>query len=143
MTRSSAIDHFQFRPELIVEVTVVCDRACLGCYAPNVIVKNDHELTFKERPALYLHRDALLTRLNKIASTINRRLSSLAFRGGEPTCHPQLPDLIKISLQYTDKLFIESHGRWALSTSKDTGIDAQHLLTALGQSNVVLKVSFD
>lgn len=143
MTRSSEIDHFAFRPELIVEVTVVCDRACLGCYAPNVIVKNDHDLTFKERPGFYLHQETLLTKLNKITSTINRPLSSLAFRGGEPTCHPQLPDLIKIGLQYTDQLFVESHGRWVLSTSPDTGIDIQQVLTALNQPNVVLKVSFD
>lgn len=143
MTHLPVIDQYEFKPELIVEVTSVCDRACLGCYAPNVIVKNDHDVTFKQQPELYLHPDALLTSLSKIRSTIKRRLSSLAFRGGEPTCHPELPDLIEISLRYTNTLFVESHGRWSLPTAKDTGIDVQNVLQALAQPGVVLKISFD
>ena len=143
MTHQS-VDRYQgFNAELIVEVTIVCDRACLGCYAPNVISRKDHGITLRQRPELFLHPTVLRHRLVEITSSIGRPLESLSFRGGEPTCHPGLPELIELSVEHTKQLFVETHGRWALPETQGTGLDVVALINALRRPNAFVKVSFD
>lgn len=136
-------DYFAFEPELIVEVTMVCDRACLGCYAPNIISRSDHVDTLRRRPELFIHPEALRERLAEVTSSIKRPLTSLSFRGGEPTCHPSLPALIDLSMEFTCQLFVESHARWVLPSGERTGLDVKGIINALARPNVALKVSFD
>jgi uncharacterized Fe-S cluster-containing radical SAM superfamily protein len=139
-----SVDRYQrFNAELIVEVTIVCDRACLGCYAPNVILRNDHESSLRQRPELFLHPDVLRDRIVEITSSIGRPLESLSFRGGEPTCHPRLPKLVELSMEHTKQLFVETHGRWALPETQGTGLDVGAVIDALRRPNVCVKVSFD
>jgi MoaA/NifB/PqqE/SkfB family radical SAM enzyme len=37
-----------FNPDLIIEVTAACNRACVGCYAPNV-VSNESAISLYEK----------------------------------------------------------------------------------------------
>jgi organic radical activating enzyme len=133
----------EFNPELIVEVTMVCDRVCPGCYAPNIISRKGHEITLPQRPELFLNAEVLRSRLIEITSLIGRPIKSLSFRGGEPSLHPRLPHLVEVSLEYTQQLFLETHGRWALPEATDTGLDVLGIIAALRNSSVFVKVSFD
>ena len=67
-----------FTPELIVEATTVCDRACNGCYAPNVVSKEDATLLLKNSPSLFLTQEKLASTLSLLPE-IPRNIS---VRGG-------------------------------------------------------------
>jgi hypothetical protein len=142
MVEKRARGYFEFRPELIVEVTMVCDRACSGCYAPNLVSNDDPEVSLRRHPELFLKPQALRERLSEITTSIARQLTSVSFRGGEPTRHPRLPELIDVALRFTRQLFVESHGRWALPP-QDASAGHGALMKALARRRVVLKISFD
>lgn len=135
--------YFKFRPEVIVEVTMVCDRACSGCYAPNLISHNDSEAVSQLHPELFIKPDVLHNRLSEITSSISRQLTSLSFRGGEPAKHPKLPALIERALRFTRQLFIESHAEWVLPRQENAVTDGGGVIEALAHRKVVLKISFD
>jgi len=135
--------YFEFKPELTVEVTMVCDRACPGCYAPNLISRDDPETALRKHPALFLKPEALGQRLSEITSSVKRQLASLSLRGGEPTMHPALPALLKVAARFAHHLFVESHAKWALPGGPDAAGTHETTLRALARPNVTLKVSFD
>src|ERR1043165_9147559 len=143
MSGSGTGSYFEFNPELVIEVTMVCDRACPGCYAPNLITRDEPGVVLRKHRGLFLKPEALRGRLSEITSSINRQLTSLSFRGGEPTRHPELPALVDASLRFTRRLYVESHARWALPGRDDTAVDINAVMKALTRRNVVLKVSFD
>ncbi|HEX8721342.1 MAG TPA: radical SAM protein [Pyrinomonadaceae bacterium] len=134
--------YFEFNPELIVEVTMVCDRACQGCYAPNLVSRGRAQAALARHPELFLKPEVLSGRLSEIASSLKRQLTSLSFRGGEPTRHPELPALIALSLRFTRRLFVETHGRWLLP-GQDAGPEPGEALRVLARQGVTVKVSFD
>lgn len=123
-----------FLPDLIVEVTSTCDRKCAGCYAPNVISKENATTLFESSPELFLNPNTLERALSSIHGA---EIQSIAIRGGEPSRHPLLLDLARISRCYSESVFIETHARWI----QDAGAIA--LLESLKSLNVTLKISFD
>lgn len=134
--------YFCFEPEVVVEVTIVCNWSCHGCYAPNVISRTSHEIALNRHPEWFLNPITLINKLTDVTRSAGRLLQSLAFRGGEPTCHPNLPELIKVGLRHAHFLFIETHARWALLDARNA-IDISGVLKALNNPNVTVKVSFD
>jgi hypothetical protein len=121
-----------FAPDLIVEVTQVCDRACAGCYAPNVVTKSDGLELLRSNPELFLSPK----NLESAVANLSKSLASIAIRGGEPSRHPELGQLLKIASRI-GKTLLETHGRWLL------GASCAPLLKEIQESNTTVKISFD
>jgi integrase len=98
-----------FQPDLIVEVTGACNRACDGCYAPNVVAK-DAASIYETRPEIFLKALSLKHALSEISTPV--RIASV--RGGEPTLHPEIVTLLRIAAIHADQVFLETHGRWLM-----------------------------
>ena len=127
----------KFVPDLIVEATSVCDRACAGCYAPNVVTTQSKSDLFRTNPEFFLEPSALKSALRTLEHSVP--VHTLAIRGGEPSRHPLLPELIAIAATSSSKVILETHGRWIL----EGGSGANALLQACRDNNVQVKISFD
>lgn len=126
-----------FRPDLIVEVTTVCDRQCAGCYAPNNVSGKDPAQLLAEKPEWFLTTVALETTLRELHAESSIAESEISVRGGEPTRHPGLPDLLRsLRRSSSGPLYLETHGRWALTGS-------EHLFDVLRETDTIVKISFD
>jgi len=123
-----------FNPDLIVEVTGVCDRACAGCYAPNLISQFTPEELFLTKPEMFLTTKQLTTTLTELTS----KPESIALRGGEPSRHPFLTDLLDVAHKYSRNVFVETHGRWILNKT-----ESAHIIQTCAKLGTVLKISFD
>lgn len=124
-----------FQPDLIVEVTGVCNRACVGCYAPNVVAKDTGEF-YEKRPELFISIASLNNAWNEIESWPH----TTSIRGGEPTLHPKLPVLLIIAANKSDQVFLETHGRWLLPDSVGKH---QELIKTIREKKIIVKLSFD
>lgn len=130
-----------FAPDLIVEATSVCDRQCPGCYAPNVVSRESPLKLLANRPDLFLAPERLeeaLINLSPASST----WQTIGIRGGEPTRHPGLPDILRCLAKHSPAtLYLETHGRWLLAGSESD--NQQSLLEAMKDTRTVIKISFD
>lgn len=124
-----------FQPDLIIEVTGACNRACSGCYAPNVVAK-DAASIFEKRPELFIGIEAL----NDIWKQFQTVPSITAIRGGEPTLHPELPAILNKVATHSEHVFLETHGRWLI---EDDFIPYLSLLESIKTNGVLVKISFD
>lgn len=124
-----------FQPDLIVEVTGACNRACVGCYAPNVVAK-DAATILEKSPELFISAMALNNAWNELESWAH----TTAIRGGEPTLHPKLPVLLIMASNKSDQVFLETHGRWLLPESV---ANHQELIKVLREKKIIVKLSFD
>lgn len=124
-----------FQPDLIIEVTGACNRACIGCYAPNVVAK-DAASIYETRPELFLKTPSLKNALSEITSLV----SIASVRGGEPTLHPEIGILLKTAATHADQVFLETHGRWLL---EEDFIPYMDLLEAITKNGIIVKISFD
>lgn len=127
-----------FRPDVIVEVTSVCDRQCAGCYAPNLISKEAPETLARLNPALFLSPDYLKSALCSLKAKSAEDIQSIAFRGGEPSLHPQLPALMSVARSFVDTVYLETHGRWIAFADS-----ANAILNACEETGATIKISFD
>jgi molybdenum cofactor biosynthesis enzyme MoaA len=123
-----------FTPDLIVEVTGACNRACAGCYAPNVVAKDASEF-FEKRPELFLKTEALNNALSEIAC-----VEIASVRGGEPTLHPELPSILNMIATRAKQVFLETHARWVIA---DDFIPYMNLLKVIIDNGIFVKISFD
>jgi organic radical activating enzyme len=64
---------------------------------------------------------------------------SVSLRGGEPSRHPQLADLIKVSAQICETVWVETHGRWLCDESETR----KEWIDAFKSTGAIVKVSFD
>lgn len=120
------IEKYMFRPDIILEVTNLCNMACSGCYAPNVLEKNkkakDHikHLTLRELednwPAVGY-------------------VKKVAIRGGEPTLNPGIGKILSFIKGKADEIYLETNGRW-LECSTD-------FLKIIKENKTTIKFSFD
>ena len=125
-----------FTPELVVEVTGACNRACVGCYAPNVVSNESAATLFENRPELFLSIVGFNRALNELS--VFPRVT--AIRGGEPSLHPKLPVLLKMASTHSEKVMLETHGRWLLPENiKEYG----ELIKSLRENRIIVKISFD
>ena len=121
-----------FKPDLIIEATKVCDRKCVGCYAPN-----DFGRFGENSAAASVNIMALQQSLH--ALNLNKRLELIAVRGGEPTLHPQLEGVLDLALEFAKQVAVETHGRWLLYED----VQSVKTLSAVKKQGVVVKISFD
>ncbi len=128
----------EFSPELIVEATSVCDQNCAGCYAGNVISKADSNDLVTSDPTLFLRPTNLKTALDEIIAK-NQTGMIISIRGGEPSRHPRLNELLQIVSERSTTVYLETHGRWILAT----GADANELLKSVRDTRTIVKISFD
>lgn len=126
-----------FQPDLIVEATSVCDRACAGCYAPNLISKFSPIDLYKAKPELFLAPAALEKSLLTL-SDAGIKPCTIAIRGGEPSRHPLLSELLTIAHRFAETVFVETHGRWIIENT-----ESNELLDSAEKLRTVFKISFD
>jgi organic radical activating enzyme len=124
----------EFRPDLIVEVTGVCDRACVGCYAPNLVSKFTPEEMYEAKPEMFL----TAARFTEVLSSINGNIESIAIRGGEPSRHPFLADILEVAHEKSNQVYVETHARWILDQQQ-----SESLLKKCANLGTTLKISFD
>lgn len=120
-----------FHPDLLIEVTSVCDRACRGCYAANFVSNKSKEQLYVEQKSLFLD----IQKLEDSLATVS--CDQIAIRGGEPTRHPYLDKIIEITSKHCRKLYLETHGRWIDSEENN------QFLKSIANTGTILKISFD
>ena len=129
-----------FRPDVIVEVTRACDRQCKGCYAPNILIGSSISSEILAEPGLFLDATVLAQKLAIIA-TDEEKVNVTSIRGGEPSTHPNLPDLINVVSKHSKNIYIETHGRWLDPVRANQHTNA--IIQACRDTGAILKISFD
>jgi organic radical activating enzyme len=125
-----------FTPDLVVEVTGACNRACVGCYAPNVVSNEGATELFEKRPELFLS----IVGFNRALNELSVFPKITAIRGGEPSLHPKLAILLKMASVHSAMVMLETHGRWLLPENiKAYG----NLVKSIRENRIVVKISFD
>lgn len=127
----------KFQPDLIIEATSVCNRACAGCYAPNIVSGQSTQELIKTNPEYFLKPEILHNTLKKI---VFKKSPIVSIRGGEPSLHPQLSKLIEEVSALRSNVILETHGRWLLSKNLEDNIA---LLTTIKKLCATIKISFD
>ena len=125
-----------FQPDLIIEVTGACNRACEGCYAPNVVSNKSAAEIYTTRPDLFLSTENLQRAFLKMEILPN----IIAVRGGEPSLHPHLENLLVIAAGKSELVVLETHARWLLPESIN---DYKSLVQAIQNLGIIVKISFD
>lgn len=125
-----------FSPDLIIEVTGACNRACVGCYAPNVVSNEGATELYGKRPELFLGVAALNNALNEL----ERLPNVTSIRGGEPSLHPKLTVLLMMASRHSDQVMLETHARWLLP---ENAASHKVLLEAIRDNGIIVKISFD
>jgi len=120
---------FEFKPDLIVEATMLCDWGCKGCYAPVILQK----LAIAQ-PDVFLPVSRLREALDVVSS--GPKMTAVSVRGGEPFLHPQLAEILCLLAPMTEDLYLETHGRWIAD-------DTVALLQVLANTGTIVKLSFD
>ncbi len=133
-TESSA-DLSLFTPDLVVEVTSVCDLNCPGCYSPTLRTTEDPEKTYREHPEMFLSAD----QLREAVLGMPIQPESMSLRGGEPSRHPELASVIEVAAETTSKVWVETHARWLADDSPRR----RRWVEVLRATNTIVKVSFD
>jgi organic radical activating enzyme len=128
--------YLNFAPDLIVEVTSVCDRACPGCYAPNLLSAIEPRLLVQRNSSAFIDLSKLQELYATITGVTTRPLKIVAIRGGEPTRHPEIANILEVLASPKHQTFLETHGRWILDHSS-------MLLETCVRLSVILKISFD
>ena len=125
-----------FNPELIIEVTSACNRACVGCYAPNVVTNKTASELYSEAPDLFLS----ISNLNRAFGEMSYFPGLTSMRGGEPSLHPELSTLLLITARHSEQVILETHARWLLPENLN---NYQELINAIFSLNIIVKISFD
>ncbi len=114
----------KFEPDLIIEATNACNKACRGCYAPNVIVSEDSQSNGVS--------NLTVTTLEHLWPS---SVGVVAIRGGEPTLNPRISELIASASQRCERVYLETGGDW---------IKPGHgLLKVLSATGCIVKLSVD
>ncbi len=124
------------RPDVIIEATNACDRHCIGCYAPNVIVSEG------KRPISSAVRNLTalaLSRALRNATTRGEKMEIIYIRGGEPTLNDEIDSIIEIAREHSDLVYLETHGRWLVGDNAKIS----RILGSLKGNGAYVKLSFD
>lgn len=124
-----------FAPDVIVEVTTVCDRACPGCYSPTLRTREDPAAVHARHPELFLSPEAL----ERVLEDLGELPGGISLRGGEPSRHPLLAALVEVSRRWATTVWVETHARFLLQPSPLVA----EWLRALHHTNAIVKISYD
>lgn len=127
----------KFHPDLIVEATAVCDRACAGCYAANVVSTKNPSQLYEEKPELFLSPEDVVRTLGSFSP---QSLKLVSIRGGEPARHPFLDRIVSACLRIARTVCVETHGRWLLPEQREA---FHRLIGEIEAQKAVIKLSFD
>ena len=125
-----------FQPDLIVEVTGACNRACPGCYAPNFVTTKKPQEIFDENPDLFLS----LLKMNNAFNEMSDYPFLTTVRGGEPSLHPDIAILLLVIQKKSRQVMMETHGRWILPQNISS---YAKLIATVKELGIIIKVSFD
>ena len=127
-----------FLPDLVVEVTKACNKACNGCYAPNLVVSNklDSKAIYESYPGVFLG----LAELNNALIQLAQFPGVTSVRGGEPSLHPSLSTILTMLAQNSEVVYLETHGRWLLANENERHED---LIQSIARNKTIIKISFD
>lgn len=116
-------DHQQHTCYPLIEITDRCDLKCPICFAENKQVWN-------------MSQDQLRFALDKLGQA-EGRAEIVTLSGGEPTMHPQLMELLDLTLKHpaADKVAINTHG---IKLAKD-----EDLCRRLADMGVYVQLQFD
>lgn len=121
----------RFDPDLVVEVTMVCDLKCNGCYAPTVFPRLGAE------PDAFLSPERLGDAIAGVRQSVeDPPIPQIAVRGGEPALHPNLKGILGVLRPLALNLYLETNGNWILTQDKS-------LLGICASLKVIVKISFD
>jgi organic radical activating enzyme len=132
-----------FSPDLIVEVTSVCDRSCNGCYAPNVVSRAGAKELQKFAPNLFLSAESLELGLEALEGEKGSQPIVISFRGGEPSRNPFLAELLQVAARRSPRIFVETHGRWVIDPIPGEEMENRRLIESIRNTHAIVKVSFD
>ena len=118
--------YFDFHPDLIIEAINACNRACQGCYAANTLVNKNKAQT----SAKFINLDSLTMALSEIP-----HVEIVTIRGGEPSIHPYIDQVLEVVRRKSNFVILETHGRWINSNAP--------LLNVCKNLDIKIKVSFD
>ncbi len=118
--------YFDFLPDLIIEATNACNRACQGCYAANILVSKK----LQSKSPKFLNLDDLDSAMKNFGSVI-----VTSIRGGEPSIHPNIEKLLETVAKNSKIVILETHGRWIKPDAP--------LLAVCKKLEIQIKVSFD
>lgn len=118
--------YVDFQPDLIAEITNACDLSCSGCYAANILVRRDSHAS----TAQFINPDALDLTMKDIG-----HVGLLTIRGGEPSIHPSIGEILEVAEKNTETTVLETHGRWIESNDS--------LLNVCRENRIIIKISFD
>jgi MoaA/NifB/PqqE/SkfB family radical SAM enzyme len=122
----------EFKPDFIVEVTMVCDLKCKNCYAPTIIPRRVGALS-----GAFLSVGSLVAAISEIRqSRCDQLIPKIAVRGGEPALHPDLDGILNVLRPVALNLYLETNGNWIMGGNES-------LLDACQRLNVIAKISFD
>lgn len=127
-----------FLPDLIIEATNLCNKKCKGCYASNLVSTKSSLEIQKSQPELFLKTidiESCIKRMNLMSKI------KVSIRGGEPSLHPQISELIRTASKYSSELYLETHGNWIINSSSNE--QYLSLLQALSETRAIVKISFD
>ncbi len=123
------MSHFKsFNPDLVVEVTNVCNKSCPGCYAPNIITTKSNTKTNKN--GKFLRASDLENTWLNIPD-----VDTVAIRGGEPTLNPEILNIISYISTRAKHVYLETNGDWIK--------DGDDLINSVKNSNLIVKLSVD
>lgn len=132
-----------FQPQIIVEATAVCDRVCTGCYAPNAVSRESIASLYEKYPNLFLNSNKVKNSLESLVHKTGQSKFEMSVRGGEPTRHPKLGEILVELKKFASRLFLETHGRWIVYSQPDETLSNEALLGLIAAQDIVVKISFD
>jgi len=90
---------------------------------------------YARHPELFLDPAVLARAL----STLGESELVIALRGGEPSRHPRLDELVAIARPFARTLHVETHARWVV----DATAESARLIDAIVTYGATMKISFD
>jgi organic radical activating enzyme len=126
----------KFIPDVIAEITTACDRRCPGCYSPTLVSSESPEDLYRQHPELFMNPELF----DNLLQSLQKRDLIISLRGGEPSRHLRLADMIHVASRYCKKIYVETHARWILNERNNL---TQLWIEIFRKHKVITKISFD
>jgi organic radical activating enzyme len=126
----------EFMPDVIAEITTACDRRCPGCYSPTLVSNESPEDLYNQHPELFMSPELF----DDLLQSLQKRDLIISLRGGEPSRHLKLLDMIHVASRYCKTIYVETHARWILLEENNL---TRLWIEGFRRHKVITKISFD